>query len=149
MEKLHELSKEYWLDKFKWVIITQRKDGTLCMMCSICMAYGPAHWKFGKLGDGGVDIQWQTMRKHALSQKHQDAINAKLRAEGGKVDQRGIEQFENDDNETSRLKQLMLVVLFICNSDSPISLYVDLVRLLAELQMLHIPDKAIGTYQSA
>ncbi|CAI7756084.1 unnamed protein product [Closterium sp. NIES-53] len=113
------------------------------------MAHGPAHWKFGKLGDGGVDIQRQTMRKHALSQKHQDAVNAKLRAEGGKVDQRGIEQFENDDNEMSRLKQLMLVVLFICTYDSPISLYVDLVRLLAELQTPHIPDKAIGTYQSA
>ncbi|CAI5494337.1 unnamed protein product [Closterium sp. Naga37s-1] len=89
------------------------------------------------------------MRKHGLSRKHQDALNRKERAEGGKVGQRGIDEYEDESGEVARLKQLLLVVLFICKSDVRIALFVGLVSLLQLLKTPNILDKALGTYLEA
>ncbi|CAI7743372.1 unnamed protein product, partial [Closterium sp. NIES-54] len=114
LEELQKKCTDIWQRRFPWLLISQRKDVRPCMKCNVCIRYGLPHWQYSKAGDGGVDIQKQTMRKHGLSRKHQGALDRKARAEGGKVAQRRIDEYEDGVGEIERLKQLLLVVLFIC-----------------------------------
>ncbi|GJP53769.1 hypothetical protein CLOM_g12912 [Closterium sp. NIES-68] len=148
LAELKAKAEEQWVRKFPWLLIDQRPDGRPCMKCRLCMAHAPPKWQYGKYGNGGVDIQKQTMVKHSQSKKHEAAEDRQKQLDGLNAAQPSIVDFNDNQGADARLRQLMIVVLWICKSDASIAMFVSLVRLLYDLRTPHIPEKSPGSYQS-
>ncbi|CAI5516875.1 unnamed protein product [Closterium sp. Naga37s-1] len=140
--------KEQWLRYFPWLFISETKDGRPCMRCSVCMVFGDPHYKYGRYGEGGLDIQKQTMRKHHFSVKHEAAVLQKEQRDGLKKGQKSMTTFDKGDDDARRIARLMAIALFICKSDAPIVLFVALVQFMAEQGTPDMPLKENGTYYS-
>ncbi|CAI5527446.1 unnamed protein product [Closterium sp. Naga37s-1] len=148
VEELQLKCKEQWLRYFPWLFISETKDGRPCMRCSVCMVFGDPHYKYGRYGEGGLDIQKQTMRKHHFSVKHEAAVLQKEQRDGLKKGQKSMTTFDKGDDDARRIARLMAIALFICKSDAPIVLFVALVQFMAEQGTPDMPVKENGTYYS-
>ncbi|CAI5535881.1 unnamed protein product [Closterium sp. Naga37s-1] len=148
VEELQLKCKEQWLRYFPWLFISETKDGRPCMRCSVCMVFGDPHYKYGRYGEGGLDIQKQTMRKHHFSVKHEAAVLLKEQRDGLKKGQQSIVAYDKGDDDARRIARLMAIALFVCKSDAPIVLFVALVQFMAEQGTPDMPLKENGTYYS-
>ncbi|CAI7921519.1 unnamed protein product [Closterium sp. NIES-54] len=149
VEELQLKCMEQWLRYFSWLYISETKDGRPCMRCSVCMVFGDPHYKYGRYGEGGIDIQKQTMRKHHHSIKHEAAVREKEQRDGLKKGQKSIVEFDKGDDDGKRIARLMAIALFICKSDAPIVLFVALVHFMSKQGTLDMPlKKENGTYYS-
>ncbi|CAI7855664.1 unnamed protein product [Closterium sp. NIES-53] len=90
VEELQLKCKQQWQRYFPWLLISENKAGRPCMHCSVCMVFGDPNYKYGRNGDGGIDIQKQTMRKHHHSLKHEAAVLRKEERDGVKKVQKSI-----------------------------------------------------------
>ncbi|GJP61205.1 hypothetical protein CLOP_g18394 [Closterium sp. NIES-67] len=88
------------------------------------------------------------MVKHSQSKKHEAAEDRQKQLDGLNAAQPSIADFNDNQGADARLRQLMIVVLWICKSDASIAMFVSLVRLLYDLRTPHIPEKSPGSYQS-
>ncbi|CAI7896403.1 unnamed protein product [Closterium sp. NIES-54] len=82
VDELQLKCMEQWLRYFLWLYISETRDGRPCMRCSVCMVFGDPHYKYGRYGEGGIDIKKQTMRKHHHSIKHEPAVREKEQRDG-------------------------------------------------------------------
>ncbi|CAI7780952.1 unnamed protein product [Closterium sp. NIES-53] len=139
---------EQWLCYFPWLYISETKDDRPCMRCSVCMVFGDPHYKYGRYGEGGIDIKKQTMRKHHHSIKHEAAVREKEQQDGLNKGQKSIVEFDKGDDDGKRIARLMAITLFICKSNAPIVLFVALVHFTAEQGTPNMPLKENGTYDS-
>ncbi|CAI7899351.1 unnamed protein product, partial [Closterium sp. NIES-54] len=139
VEELQLKCMEQWLHYFSWLYISQTKDGRPCMRCSVCMVFGDPHYKYGCYGEGGIDIQKQTMRKHHQSIKHEAAVREKEQQDGLKKGQKSIVEFDKGDEDGKRVARLMAIALFICKSDAPIVLFVALFISWLNMELLTCP----------
>ncbi|CAI5511113.1 unnamed protein product [Closterium sp. Naga37s-1] len=73
LEELQLKAKQQWSHHFPWLIIGDTAEGRPCMRCKICMVYADPESQYGARGEGGIDIQKQTMRKHQWSIRHREA----------------------------------------------------------------------------
>ncbi|CAI5529353.1 unnamed protein product [Closterium sp. Naga37s-1] len=145
VEELQLKCKQQWQRYFPWLLISENKAGRPCMRCSVCMVFGDPNYKYGRNGDGGINIQKQTMRKHHHSLKHEAAVLRKEERDGVKKVQKSIADFHRGDDDVKRLARLMAIMLFICKSDAPIVLFVALVQFMAEQGTPDLPLKENGT----
>ncbi|CAI7831764.1 unnamed protein product [Closterium sp. NIES-54] len=99
VEELQLKCMEQWLRYFPWLYISETKDSRPCMRCSVCMVFGDPHNKYGRYGEGGIDIQKQTMRKHHRSIKHEAAVREKEQRYGLKKGQKSIIEFDEGDDD--------------------------------------------------
>ncbi|CAI5461295.1 unnamed protein product [Closterium sp. Yama58-4] len=67
-------------------------------------------YQYGRDGEGGLDIQRQTMRKHQHSIKHEAAVDRQQLRDGKKAAQKTIVDFEKGDAEATRLAKLLATV---------------------------------------
>ncbi|CAI7812898.1 unnamed protein product [Closterium sp. NIES-53] len=148
VEQWQHKANEKWLKHFPWLIISETSWGQPCMRCSICMVHGDPSYQYGRDGEGGLDIQRQTMRKHQHSIKHEASVDRQQLRDCKIAARKSIVDFENGDGEANRLTKLMATVFFICRSDSPIVLFVTLVLFMAEMGTHDMPLKDPGTYYS-
>ncbi|CAI7750546.1 unnamed protein product [Closterium sp. NIES-54] len=149
VEELQLTCMEQWLRYFPWLYICETKDGRPCMRCSVCMVFGDPHYKYGRYGEGGIDIQKQTMRKHHHSIKHEAAVREKEQRDGLKKGQKSIVEFDKGDDDGKRIARLMAIALFICKSGAHIVLFVALVHFMAKQGTPDMPlKKENGTYYS-
>ncbi|CAI7784755.1 unnamed protein product [Closterium sp. NIES-54] len=146
VEQSQQKANEKWLKHFPWLIISETSWGQPCMRCSICMVHGDPSYQYGRDGEGGLDIQRQTMRKHQHSFKHEASVDRQQMRDCKNAAQKSIVDFENGDGEAKRLTKLLAIVVFICRSDSPIVLFVTLVQFMAEMGTPDMPLKDPGTY---
>ncbi|CAI7893861.1 unnamed protein product [Closterium sp. NIES-54] len=112
------------------------------------MVHGDLSYQYGRDGEGGLDIQRHTMRKHQHSIKHEASVDRQQLRDCKIAAQKSIVDFENGDGEAKRLTKLLAKVIFICRSDSPIVLFVTLVQFMAEMGTPDMPLKDPGTYYS-
>ncbi|CAI7868728.1 unnamed protein product, partial [Closterium sp. NIES-54] len=148
VEQWQQKANEKWLKHFPRLIISETSWGQPCMRCSICMVHGDPSYQYGRDGEGGLDIQRQTMRKHQHSIKHEASLDRQHLRDCKNAAQKSIVDFENGDGEANRLTKLLATVIFICRSDSPIVLFVTLVQFMAEMGTPDMPLKDPGTYYS-
>ncbi|CAI7788895.1 unnamed protein product [Closterium sp. NIES-53] len=148
VEQWQQKANEKWLKHFPWLIISETSWGQSCMRCSICVVHGDPSYQYGRDGEGGLDIQRQTMRKHQHSIKHEASVDRQQLRDCNNAAQKSIVDFENGDGEAKRLTKLLATVIFICRSDSPIVLFVTLVQFMAEMGTPDMPLKDPGTYYS-
>ncbi|CAI5509081.1 unnamed protein product [Closterium sp. Naga37s-1] len=73
LEELQLKAKQQWSRHFPWLIIGDTAEGRPCMRCKICMVYADPESQYDARGEGGIDIQKQTMRKHQWSIRHREA----------------------------------------------------------------------------
>ncbi|CAI7751329.1 unnamed protein product [Closterium sp. NIES-54] len=99
VEELQLKCMEQWLRYFPWLYISETKDSRPCMRCSVCMVFGDPHNKYGRYGEGGIDIKKQTMRKHHRSIKHEAAVREKEQRYGLKKGQKSIIEFDEGDDD--------------------------------------------------
>ncbi|CAI7892280.1 unnamed protein product [Closterium sp. NIES-54] len=112
------------------------------------MVHGDPSYQYGRVGEGGLDIQRQTMRKNQHSIKHEASVDRQQLRDCKNAAQKSIVDFENGDGEAKSLTKLLATVIFICRSDSPIVLFVTLIQFMAEMGMPDMPLKDPGTYYS-
>ncbi|CAI7800120.1 unnamed protein product [Closterium sp. NIES-53] len=148
VEEIQLKAKEQWSRNFPWLVILETSEGRPCMKCKVCIAYGDPDYQYGRNGEGGIDIQKQTMRKHHHSIKHEAAVERKELREGNETRQPSIAEFANGDAEASRLMKLPLIAHFICKSDASIAMFMSLVQFMAEMGTPDLPLKDHGAYIS-
>ncbi|CAI7899147.1 unnamed protein product [Closterium sp. NIES-54] len=148
LEELQLKAKQQWNRHFPWLIIGDTSEGQLCMRCKICMVYADPESQYGARGEGGIDIQKQTMRKHQWSIRHWEAKGRLEQREGPQKKQAAISNFGDKSAETRRLIKLLLTVRFLCKSDTPIVMFMTLVQFMAEMGTPDMPAKDQGTYCS-
>ncbi|CAI7750856.1 unnamed protein product [Closterium sp. NIES-53] len=148
LEELQLKAKQQWNRHFPWLIIGDTSEGQPCMRCKICMVYADPESHYGARGEGGIDIQKQTMRKHQWSIRHREAKGWLEQREGPQKKQAAISNFGDKSAETQRLIKLLLTVRFLCKSDTPIVMFMTLVQFMAEMGTPEMPAKDQGTYCS-
>ncbi|CAI7754735.1 unnamed protein product [Closterium sp. NIES-53] len=87
-------------------------------------------YQYGRDGEGGLDIQGQTMRKHQHSIKHEASVDRQQLRDCKNAAQKSIVDFENGDGEAKRLTKLLATFM-------------------AEMGTPDMPLKDPGTYYSA
>ncbi|CAI5489837.1 unnamed protein product [Closterium sp. Naga37s-1] len=149
-QKYIEASVKYntqWLPKFPWLLLLRAKDGGPSVKCSVCLSFGKETTKYSGPGDGGRDLQTQTMRIHEHTSVHKEAMQRQAEiAEAISNGQTEIDRFMNADVEGRRAIRLMRSVQFLCQEDTPISMFPKLMRHLAEQDTPDIPKQAYGVY---
>ncbi|CAI5518601.1 unnamed protein product [Closterium sp. Naga37s-1] len=149
-QKYIEASVKYktqWLPKFPWLLLVRAKDGGPSVKCSLCLSFGKETTKYSGPGDGGQDLQTQTMRIHEHTTVHKEAMQRQAEiAEAISNGQTKIDRFINADLEGRRAIRLMRSVQFLCQEDAPISMFPKLMRHLAEQDTPDIPKQAYGVY---
>ncbi|CAI7892239.1 unnamed protein product [Closterium sp. NIES-53] len=148
LEELQLKAKQQWNRHFPSLIIGDTSEGQPCMRCKICMVYADPESQYGARGEGGIDIQKQTMRKHQWSIQHREAKGRLEQREGPQKKQAAISNFGDKSAETRRLIKLLLTVRFLCKSDTPIVMFMTLVQFMAEMGTPDMPAKDQGTYCS-
>ncbi|CAI7803053.1 unnamed protein product [Closterium sp. NIES-54] len=148
LEELQLKAKQQWNRHFPWLIISDTSEGQPCMRCKICMVYADPESLYGARGEGGIDIQKQTMRKHQWSIRHREAKGRLEQREGPQKKQAVISNFGDKSAETRRLIKLLLTVRFLCKSDTPVVMFMTLVQFMAEMGTPDMPAKDQGTYCS-
>ncbi|CAI5519228.1 unnamed protein product [Closterium sp. Naga37s-1] len=93
IEELQLKAKQQWSRHFPWLIIGDTAEGRPCMRCKICMVYADPESQFGARGEGGIDVQKQTMRKHQWSIRHREAKDRLEQREGPQKKQASISNF--------------------------------------------------------
>ncbi|CAI7878443.1 unnamed protein product [Closterium sp. NIES-53] len=88
-----------WTRRFPWLIMTTNAAGNPVMKCKECLRHGDAssNTRYGKGGQGAVDIQVGSIRAHEASRAHKRALENKLQAEEVEQRQRSIEAFIQTD----------------------------------------------------
>ncbi|CAI5459663.1 unnamed protein product [Closterium sp. Yama58-4] len=109
VEELQLKCKEQWQRYFPWLLISENKDGRPCMRCNVCMVFGDPNYKYGRNGDGGIDIQKLTIRKHHHSLKHEAAVLRKEERDGVKKVQKSIADFHRGDADVDATHVLPMV----------------------------------------
>ncbi|CAI7832443.1 unnamed protein product [Closterium sp. NIES-54] len=103
--------------------------------------------KYGRRGKGATDVQTQAFRKHAGTQKHKLAM-AKYAAlvDGGSRQPRIDQHRAACDEDKLRVVALLDSLLFVSKYDTPMGLWVKLVRYMVEKGVKGFPKKGYGTY---
>ncbi|CAI7765843.1 unnamed protein product [Closterium sp. NIES-53] len=113
----------------------------------VCEAHAGDAGKCGRRGKGATDVQTQSFRKHAGTQKHKLAMAKFTALKECGTRQPLIDQLRvTGDGEKLRVESLLGSLLFVSKCDAPMGLWVKLVRYLAEKGMKGIPKKGYGTY---
>ncbi|CAI5516911.1 unnamed protein product [Closterium sp. Naga37s-1] len=151
--KYIEASVKYntqWLPKFPWLLLLRAKDGSPSVKCSVCLSFGKETTKYSGPGDGGRDLQTQTMRIHEHTTVHKEAMQRQAEiAEAISNGHTKIDRFINADVEGRRAIRLMRSVQFLCQEGAPISMFPKLMRHLAEQDTPDIPKQAYGHMQTS
>ncbi|CAI7805076.1 unnamed protein product [Closterium sp. NIES-54] len=146
-EDAHDKFKSQWSARFPWLVLMKTSCGLPGFKCSVCEAHAGDAGKCGRRGKGATDVQTQSFRKHAGTQKHKLAM-AKFTAlnECG-TRQPLIDQLRvTGDGAKLRVESLLDSLLFVSKCDAPMGLWVKLVRYLAEKGVKGFPKKGYGTY---
>ncbi|CAI7903787.1 unnamed protein product [Closterium sp. NIES-53] len=114
-----------WSGQLSWLVFGKTKNGFPYVKCSVCMAYGKENTRYARQGDdGGRDMQTQAFRAHEHTDAHKAAVDRQLKiARGIREGQQVISNFINSDVEGRRAVRLLRSVVFLCNCDAPISMY--------------------------
>ncbi|CAI7887735.1 unnamed protein product [Closterium sp. NIES-53] len=113
----------------------------------VCEAHAGDAGKCGRRGKGATDVQTQSFRKHAGTQKHKLAMAKFTALKECGTRQPLIDQLRvTGDGEKLRVESLLDSLLFVSKCDAPMGLWVKLVRYLAEKGVKGFPKKGYGTY---
>ncbi|CAI7900522.1 unnamed protein product [Closterium sp. NIES-54] len=114
---------------------------------NVCEAHAGDAGKCGRRGKGATDVQTQSSRKHAGTQKHKLAMAKFTALKECGTRQPLIDQLRvTGDGEKLRVESLLDSLLFVSKCDAPMGLWVKLVRYLAEKGVKGFPKKGYGTY---
>ncbi|CAI7817601.1 unnamed protein product, partial [Closterium sp. NIES-54] len=146
-EDAHDKFKSQWSARFPWLVLMKTSCGLPGFKCSVCEAHAGDAGKCGRRGKGATDVQTQSFRKHAGTQKHKLAMAKFTALKECGTRQPLIDQLRvTGDGEKLRVESLLGSLLFVSKCDAPMGLWVKLVRYLAEKGMKGIPKKGYGTY---
>ncbi|CAI5537718.1 unnamed protein product [Closterium sp. Naga37s-1] len=152
-EDAHDKFKSQWSARFPWLMLMKTSSGLPGFKCSVCEAHAGDAGKCGRRGKGATDVQTQSFRKHAGTQKHKLAMAKFTALKECGARQPLIGQLRvTVDEEKLRVESLLDSLLFVSKCDAPMGLWVKLVReaLAAKHAAENIPafnvvDKVIRT----
>ncbi|GJP85000.1 hypothetical protein CLOP_g15037 [Closterium sp. NIES-67] len=97
------------------------------------MEHGGHGTNYGKGGEGATDVQTQAMQNHQRTRKHKRAMRRQATATAIAEGQLRMEDLAKTHTvQSERVTALLETLLFICQSDAPIEMWVQLVRHLSK-----------------
>ncbi|GJP86250.1 hypothetical protein CLOP_g16295 [Closterium sp. NIES-67] len=100
------------------------------------MEHGGHGTNYGKGGEGATDVQTQAMQNHQRTRKHKRAMRRQATATAIAEGQLRMEDLAKTHTvQSERVTALLETLLFICQSDAPIEMWVQLVRHLSKRRM--------------
>ncbi|CAI7883128.1 unnamed protein product [Closterium sp. NIES-53] len=114
---------------------------------NVCAAQAGDAGKCGRRGKGATDVQTQAFRKHAGTQNNKLAMAKYTALVDGGSRQPCVNQHRAAcDEDKLRVVALLDSLLFVSKCDTPMGLWVKLVRYLAKKGVKGFPKKGYGTY---
>ncbi|CAI5533548.1 unnamed protein product, partial [Closterium sp. Naga37s-1] len=106
-----------------------------------CIEHGAegANTQYGKGGTGGRDMQKQSIRTHQCSNAHRDAHLAMKAKESKKLRQSLLAEYEGLDSTTLHLITALKNTVYTCRSESLISSYIRVIKLMVDLETPNLP----------